>query len=81
MKLLLILICITLASCTTEQRPIIYTSEWTNEYTSAILHKCNVEANMLAFYNVDYNYMTELQAEGVKKFLLDNCVKYHNITI
>lgn len=81
MKILLILICITLASCTTEQRPIIYTSKWTNEYTSAILHKCNVEANMLAFYNVDYNYMTDAQAEGVKKFLLDNCVKYYDIVI
>ncbi|MGL5012951.1 MAG: hypothetical protein ACRC6V_01505 [Bacteroidales bacterium] len=81
MKILLLLICITLASCTTEQRPIIYTSKWTNEYAFAILHKCNVEANMLAFYNVDYNYMTNARAEGVKRFLLDSCVKYYNITI
>ena len=81
MKIFFLAALLLISACTTEQRPIIYTSKWTNEYTSAILHKCNVEANMLAFYNVDYNYVTEVQAEGMKKFLLDNCVKYYNITI
>lgn len=81
-KLPLLLTLFLLSSCITQHpRAIVYTSNWTDAYTTAILEQCMVESKMIAFYNVDYNYMSDMQAESMEKFLLDSCVKHYNITI
>lgn len=82
MKLILFLSFILLTSCTTQHpRAIVYTSSWSNAYTTAILEQCMVESKMIGFHLIDYNYKTDTEGKMLEKFLLDSCVKYYNITI
>lgn len=82
MKPILLLSLLLLSSCTTQPpHAIVYGSNWSNAYTTAIMHQCLIEAKMIGFHIIDYNYKTDAEGKAIEKMLADSCFKFYNIVI
>lgn len=82
MKPILLLTISLLSSCTTQQpHAIVYGSNWSNAYTTAIMQQCLIESKMIGFHIIDYNYKTDDEGKAIEKLLADSCFKFYNIAI
>jgi hypothetical protein len=87
MKTLLLAALILLSACTTiPKRSVVYSSHYTNSYTTAILNKCRSEADLLAFFIAEGKIarnepITETDVTQMRKYLMDSCVKYYKIDV
>ena len=86
MKIFFLAVLLVISACATKVNPVVYTSNWREEWQNEILEKCNSESHLLTFRITETKLaagyeLVQADVMQLQKMLMESCLVHFNLVI
>lgn len=86
MKIFFLAALLLISACTTKPNPVVYTSNWREEWQNKILEKCSSESHLLTFRIAEAKLaagyeLTQADVMRLQRMFMESCFNYYGIVI